>query len=109
MRFLIDAQLPPDLAKWIRAQGHDAWHVVDFQLAVSGDAAVWAKACELQAHLITKDEDFVAIRERATAGPAVLWLRIGNAVNRVLMSWIAKVWPGAIKAIESGATVIEIM
>lgn len=29
MRFLVDAQLPPALARWLAAQGHEAEHVGD--------------------------------------------------------------------------------
>jgi len=28
MRFLVDAQLPPALARWLAAQGHEAEHAV---------------------------------------------------------------------------------
>lgn len=33
MRFLVDAQLPPALARWIAAQGHEARHVADLGMA----------------------------------------------------------------------------
>ena len=33
MRFLIDAQLPPALARWITEHGHEAEHVLDCGLA----------------------------------------------------------------------------
>ncbi len=108
MRFLIDAQLPPDLVTWLTAEGHDAVHVSDLNLTEAEDAAVWAKACEMAAHLITKDEDFVAIRERSSQGPSLVWLRIGNATNLVLIAWLAKFFPAAIEAIEQGAPIIEI-
>ena len=32
MRFVIDAQLPPALARWLAAQGHEAEHVGDQQM-----------------------------------------------------------------------------
>jgi predicted nuclease of predicted toxin-antitoxin system len=34
MRFLVDAQLPPALANWLAAQGHDAAHVADLDHAL---------------------------------------------------------------------------
>jgi predicted nuclease of predicted toxin-antitoxin system len=34
MRFLVDAQLPPALARWLAAQGHEAAHVGDLGLQV---------------------------------------------------------------------------
>ncbi len=108
MRFLVDAQLPPDLVIWLKSAGHEAWHVADLNLRDADDVEVWAKAIELRANLITKDEDFVAIRERASSGPSVVWLRIGNAINRVLIDWLVKSWPRAIAAIGDGVAVIEI-
>lgn len=33
MRFLIDAQLPPALARWLEGEGHQAEHVSDIGLA----------------------------------------------------------------------------
>jgi predicted nuclease of predicted toxin-antitoxin system len=41
MRFLIDAQLPPVLARWIESQGHTAQHVADLQMADASDRAIW--------------------------------------------------------------------
>ncbi len=108
MRFLVDAQLPPDLVIWLKTAGHEAWHVAELSLREADDAEVWAKALELRANLITKDEDFVSIRERAPGGPTVVWLRIGNAINRVLIGRLAKSWPDAIAAIGDGVAVIEI-
>ena len=82
MRFLVDAQLPPALARWLTAQGHEAQ--------------------------MTKDEDFVGLREQKADGPVVVWLRIGNATNPALIDWIAKVWPDVETAITAGETVIEV-
>ncbi len=48
------------------------------------------------------------IRERAAGGPTVVWLRIGNAINRVLIDRLAKSWPDVIAAISDGVAVVEI-
>ena len=108
MRFLIDAQLPPALASWIAAQGHQADHVATFDLAGAADPEIWALACKLDTVLLTKDEDFVLIQQQAGSGPAVVWLRLGNATNRRLIEWLAARWPKMIAALELGETVIEV-
>jgi predicted nuclease of predicted toxin-antitoxin system len=108
MRFLIDAQLPPGLARWLTVQGHFAVHVAELGMTEAEDPAIWEKACSLACHLITKDEDFVVIRERSGAGPSVIWLRIGNAINRVLIKWFEKSLPAAIEAINVGTPIVEI-
>lgn len=61
MRILVDAQLPPALARWIEAQGHVAEHVIDCDLADADDRALWDYAMSANAIIVTKDEDF-AIR-----------------------------------------------
>jgi Domain of unknown function (DUF5615) len=60
MRFLVDAQLPPALARWLAAQGHEAEHVSDCGLARAADPAVWDYATSVDAIIVTKDEDFCA-------------------------------------------------
>ncbi|MFO7641427.1 MAG: DUF5615 family PIN-like protein [Candidatus Competibacteraceae bacterium] len=57
-RFLIDAQLPPALARWLTAQGHPSQHVSDFGGDGTTDDEVWAQALRLGAVIVSKDEDF---------------------------------------------------
>jgi predicted nuclease of predicted toxin-antitoxin system len=40
MRFIVDAQLPPALARWLANKGHEAEHVADRQMATASDAAI---------------------------------------------------------------------
>ncbi|MBU3061377.1 DUF5615 family PIN-like protein [Nocardia sp. NEAU-G5] len=44
MKFLIDAQLPPALARAITSEGHEAVHVRDVDLTSASDHAVWDEA-----------------------------------------------------------------
>lgn len=44
MRFLIDAQLPPESARWLEARGHEASHVCDILGARADDREVAAHA-----------------------------------------------------------------
>ncbi|MBV8173332.1 MAG: DUF5615 family PIN-like protein [Verrucomicrobia bacterium] len=37
MRLLVDAQLPPALARWFVSKGHDAIHVFDIEFHRSSD------------------------------------------------------------------------
>lgn len=62
MRFLVDAQLPPALAGWLRDRGHEAEHVADVGLVGATDAEIAVRAERSAAVLVTKDEDFTAIR-----------------------------------------------
>jgi len=42
------------------------------------------------------------------AGPAVVWIRIGNAVRSVLMQRVPALWPSVVAAIERGDKIIEV-
>lgn len=108
MHFLVDAQLPPTLVLWIEAQGHSARHVADLGLDDAEDLDVWRQACADGTSLITKDSDFVAIRNSLHAGPAVVWLRIGNASNRALIAWLGQRWASILLALDAGSTIIEV-
>ena len=78
MNFLIDAQLPPQLAQWLREAGHLAQAVREVALREAEDDAIWAHALKAGAVIITKDEDFAWRAQRDAKGPVVVWLRIGN-------------------------------
>jgi predicted nuclease of predicted toxin-antitoxin system len=108
MRFLVDAQLPPLLARHLVSLGHEAEHAVDVGLEQSSDRDIWKFAVQTSSTLVTKDEDFVTIRALADSGPAVLWVRIGNTTKQVLLERFAAAWPKVIAALERGETVIEI-
>jgi predicted nuclease of predicted toxin-antitoxin system len=57
-RFLIDAQLPPALARRLTALGHVAEHVDDAGLASASDRRIWDYALNHSAVIVTRDEDF---------------------------------------------------
>lgn len=108
MRFLIDAQLPPALADWLNERGHSAEHVIDSLLNDAADSLIWDHALETGATIITKDEDFRIRAKRVSGGPAVVWLRIGNATNRNLLSWLEPRWPAIVQLLTEGDRLIEV-
>lgn len=44
MRFLVDAQLPPALARYLTDAGHQAEHVYDIGMGAASDKAIWSYA-----------------------------------------------------------------
>ena len=58
MRFIVDAWLPPALARWLIGNGHEARHVADLNMATASDTTKWNFALAENAVIITKDEDF---------------------------------------------------
>jgi len=107
-RFLIDAQLPPALARWLTAQGHPAEHVFDFGGDGTTDNDVWNRALDTDAVIISKDEDFSLRGMRSADGPQVVWIRTGNTRRTALMQWFAELLPSVLAALDRGERVIEI-
>ena len=108
MIFVVDEQLPAALAQWIVDQGYDACHVRDLGLRGAEDEAVWNHCRAPPAIVVTKDEDFVLRRARSADGPQVLWIRLGNATNDILIAWLTFRWHAAILALEAGAPLVEL-
>ena len=72
MRFVVDAQLPPALARWLSDQGHVAEHVLDLGMATASDRAIWYHAVTVGAAIMTKDQDFASRRATEGSGPTVI-------------------------------------
>ena len=107
MRFLVDAQLPPALARWLAANGHDAQHVADFDLGGASDQVIWDKARTSQAAIITKDEDFLHL-SCASPGPAIIWITMGNTRRTELLARMEKAMPQILVALDAGERVVEV-
>ncbi len=109
MKLLVDEQLPPALAGWLREQGCEAWHVRELGLAQGKDRQTWAQAAALGAAVITKDEDYVALlRGRAAGEVAVVWIRVGNCTKASLLRWFGPMWPEISRRLEEGEQLIEV-
>jgi predicted nuclease of predicted toxin-antitoxin system len=81
VRFPVDPQLPPRLARALTEAGHQAQHVEDIGLRHGKASEIWEYAIRHHAVIVTKDEDFVDRFRRRPAGPVIIWLRIGNVAN----------------------------
>ena len=58
MRFLVDMPLSPELANWLRAEGHDAVHASAISLYKASDAEILSVAVSQNRVIITADLDF---------------------------------------------------
>lgn len=108
MKFLVDAQLPPALARALREAGCDVQDVRELGLREAEDDAIWDYALAHQAVIVTKDQDFADRLLSSGTAPIIGWLRIGNTSNRVLLTWLLPLWPDIISRIESGDKLIEV-
>ena len=107
MRFLVDAQLPPALARRIEARGHEAEHVADRGLASASDDAIRRHAEFIGAVIMTKDEDF-ALHHVLSGGPAVVWLRVGNTRRSALLDRMDDELGAIVSALQRGETLVEV-
>ena len=92
---MVDMPLSPELAQWLRVEGHDAVHANELSMNQSPDAEILQAAARDSYVLITADLDFPRLLARlGSTGPGLILLRGGNyseaqsrdCVRRVLMS-----------------------
>lgn len=108
MRFLVDAQLPPALAAYLRSVGHDAEHVQRIGLGAASDRDIRHHAGAIRAVLITKDVDFLSLAPAGALHPPVIWVRLGNVRNAALITVFEGVLPQLVSAIEAGELLVEV-
>ena len=106
MKFLIDAQLPPGLARWFEARGLVAVHVYELGLGAASDSEIASYAEGEGYVLVSKDDDFLTVRLPNRF--ALLWLRCGNTTNRALAVWMDERWQRTTDLLERGERLIEL-
>jgi predicted nuclease of predicted toxin-antitoxin system len=107
MKFLVDAQLPPALCRWLKARGHEAMHVANIGLGGAPDVEIAARAEADGAILVSKDEDFLLLRLPDRF--AFVWLRCGNSTNKALSAWLEARWKEIEAMLSSGERLIEVI
>lgn len=82
MKFLVDAQLPRRLTRWLQESGHDARHTLDLPGGnASQDAEVVAIADAELRVVVTKDADFVQSFLLSGKPARLLLVSTGNIDN----------------------------
>jgi len=108
VRLLIDAQLPPALARLLVERGHQAEHVTEIGRADMSDRELWAFALDHSAVIVTKDEDFAQMVTLAYHSPVIVWVRVGNTRRRALLEWFEPLIEQVASMVESGQRLIEL-
>ncbi len=109
MRFLVDAQLPPALARFLSSLGHEAEPVFDVNMNTAEDPEIWAYALSIGAVIITKDEDFMTLALIREPAPAIVWVRIGNTSKQALLKWFEEILPSVEKSLAAEEKLIEVI
>jgi predicted nuclease of predicted toxin-antitoxin system len=106
--FLVDTNLPPDVAVLLVSLGYAAQHTSQIGLERAKDRDIWRHAKTTGCSIVTKDEDFVLFKAADPTGPSVVWVRIGNALRRVILHKLANAWPAVVAKLDGGETVVEL-
>ena len=109
MRFLVDNQLPPSLARWLRDRGHDTEHVFESGLHLLDDRALWARALAYDRIVVSKDEDFLYLTNQPDDAGRFLWVRLGNCRNDALIAAFSSSFDTIVAAFDSGQSVVELI
>jgi predicted nuclease of predicted toxin-antitoxin system len=108
VKFLIDNQLPPALARFIETNLLcEAKHVADVDLREVSDAEVWRYATANDFVLVSKDEDFTQMSLRS-ADACLIWVRVGNCRRVALLDLFRRLWPTVLGRLGAGDRFIEI-
>ena len=82
MNFRIDNPLSPSVATGLRAAGHDAVHVLEYQMHAATDEAIFERAARESRIVVSVDTDFGTLRSlRETTAPSVVLFR-GSSPKR---------------------------
>jgi len=108
VKFLVDAQLPPALARWLVEAGVEAQAVREIGLREANDTAIWRYAEEYGCVIVTKDEDFAGRAQQTGSGPSVVWLRLCNTSNVALRRGLIPQVPQIVALLAQGARLVEI-
>ncbi len=107
MRFLLDMNLPPAMAEWMRFEGHDAVHVRDLGQAQYPDYKIFAHAAADRRIVVTFDLDFGETAAFARgAGIGVVLLRLRLVRQSYLRDRLRAALVEAAEALQAGAIVL---
>ena len=90
MKFIVDHNLPPRLARLLDQRFPGTSHTLDLAFDRLPDIKLWEYAKMNGFHLITKDGDHFQLALLRGAPPKVVWVRIGNAPTSAVLALIER-------------------
>lgn len=109
VKFLLDAHLPPVLARVMAREGYEVVHLFDLNMNAAADLDIWKYAGENDYVVISKDEDFIRWQADVRNGPRFIWVRTGNCKNKELINIIIGNLPAVIELLDSGSAMVEVL
>ena len=108
MKFLVDVNLPPRLARWLKSRGHEAEHLADLNQLRATDTGVWNRGRRLRSVIVSKDNDFYDRALLFGAPPQVLHIAVGNCSNARLFEILDSGWLEIEIGLSSGSRLISV-
>jgi predicted nuclease of predicted toxin-antitoxin system len=110
LRFLIDENLPADLAPGLVTAGHDVLAIADSEHRCSGDLVVWRLAIAERRILVARDLDFPLPKELGRPPGLVVmrprWNARGQEIRHLFADFLGRVnlasLEGAVTTVEPG-------
>ena len=110
MTIWVDAQLSPEIARWITATFQiPACALRDLGLRDATDLLIVRTAAQPGVIILTKDVDFIDLVKRHGPPPAILRLLCGNTSNERLRTILTNALPGALQLLQAGDPFVEII
>ena len=89
IRFHLDENVDPDVARALRQQGIDITLSAEVNLRTKSDAAQWAFIQEQQRVIITHDTDFLRLASQNPNHPGIVFSnRIDHSIGEIIRSVI---------------------
>ena len=109
MSVWVDAQLSPELARWMATEfGIEATSMQELGLDRAKDKVIFERARLAGAVILTKDADFVEMVRQRGPPPSILWLTVGNTATTRLQRLFVERWPGVERSLRKGEALIEL-
>jgi predicted nuclease of predicted toxin-antitoxin system len=106
VNWIIDTQLPHQLATALKQHGQNAVHASELPGAHrTTDAAIMDHAMRTNAVVVTKDADFLAAYQLKRSPARLLYVSTGNIGNRALIFHFMRYLDVIIKELERGGFV----
>lgn len=109
MKFWLDAQLSPALARWLASQFQvTAVALRDLGLRDAEDVQIFGAAKKAGATVITKDRDFVGLVHHLGPPPQILLISVGNTSTSHLQEVLVASFAEALALLAAGEPLVEI-
>jgi predicted nuclease of predicted toxin-antitoxin system len=107
VKFLLNMNLPRELARQLAASGHACRHAADIGLARAADSVIVAEARRQKETVLTHDLDYGNLLAfSGEASPSVVIYRLTNTLTLNLLHHLTSAWSQIEAPLQEGAIVV---